>query len=128
MSVGRWMKISLNIVITNTHTASKKSAWDSQSLSKTTPLTAAATEGCAKNRRKTSIPLWLRAFIPQQCLSIFFVEAKNPELSLFLAGTFMSWLVLTRNQLNGNHLQMYLSFMAHDCNCFLPRLKPGSGS
>lgn len=39
----------------------------------------------------------------------------------------MSWLVLTRNQLNGNHLQMYLSFIAHDCNCFSPGLKPAAG-
>lgn len=99
-----------------------------RAFSKTTPLTAAETEGCARNTRKTSNPLWLRVFIPQQCLSIFFMEAKNPVLSLFLAGTFMSWLVLTRNQLNGNHLQMYLSFIAHDCNCFPPRLKPASWS
>lgn len=39
----------------------------------------------------------------------------------------MSCLVLTRNQLNGNHLQMYLSFIAHDCNCFSPGPQPATG-
>lgn len=63
MSVGRWMKISLNTVITNTNKASQKSAWDSLSLSKTTPLTAAESEGRARNTRKTSNPLWV-------CLSL----------------------------------------------------------
>lgn len=69
-----------------------------------------------------------------ECLSLnnafqyFSWKQKNPVLSLFLAGTFMSWLVLTRNRLNGNHLQMYLSFIAHDCNCFPPGLKPASWS
>lgn len=127
-----WMEISLNTVITKTTTASKKSAWDSQRLSETTPLTAAETEACARNTRKTSNPLWLRVFIPQQCLPIFFCgcekKKKNPELSLFLAAAFMSWLVLTRNQLSSNHLQMYLSFIAHDCNCFPPRQEPGTVS
>lgn len=71
------MGISLKTVIIKTTTASEKSAWDSQRLSKTTPLTAAETKGCARNTRKTSNPLWLRVFIPQQCLPIFSVDAKT---------------------------------------------------
>lgn len=80
------MEISLNVVITKTTTASKKSAWDSQRLSKTTPLTAAGTGGCARNTRKTSNPLWLRVFIPQQCLPIFFVDAKTQSFHCFWQG------------------------------------------
>lgn len=67
-----------------------------------------------------------------ECLSLnnafqYLKQKKKTVLSLFLAGTFMSCLVLTRNQLNGNHLQMYLSFIAHDCNCFSPGPQPATG-
>lgn len=46
-------------------------------FSETTPLTAAETQRCARNTRKTSNPLWLRVFIPQQCLSIFKTKKEN---------------------------------------------------
>lgn len=78
-----WMEISLNTVITKITTASKKSAWDSQRLSNTTPLTAVETEGSARNTRKASNPLWLKEFIPQQCLSIFLLM-QNPRAFIVL--------------------------------------------
>lgn len=61
------------------NTASKESAWDSRCLSESPPLTAAATEGAARNTRKTSNPLWLRVFIPRQWFPIFFCGCKTPS-------------------------------------------------
>lgn len=58
----------ISTVITKTQPVVKPSQ-------KTTPLIAAETKDFARNTRKTTNPLWLKVFIPQQCLAIFFVDA-----------------------------------------------------
>lgn len=99
--------------------AGKASARDSQRLLEN--HTADSCRRAARNTRKTSNPLWLRVFIPQQWLPIvFFCGCKITELSLFLAGTFMSWLVLTKNCLRGDRLQMQNTA----CNCSPCQLRP----
>lgn len=101
------------------------------SLGFTAPQQNHTTDSCRNERLcQEETPGKHPSHFGSKCLSLnnafqYFCGCKNPKLSLFLAGTSVSWLVLPRNWLNGSHSQMYLSFIAHDCNCFPPGLCQG---
>ena len=80
---------SKHAVITKTTVARERNpgiAWDSECLSKPTPMTDADSGRRASNTRKTSKPHWPRLLIPQQCLPILCVEAKPCSFIVFGEG------------------------------------------